>query len=157
MKRVPGRSGQKLETRRAQRKAAEDAEKITAGLGTPRKSLNHRGHGGHRGTTECIIRASLAGIYSQIEVDLGAIVELADGLDVAFAAFVLGVDLVVDGGGKGGETVGAIRPHDIGLNRTSAGVGQINDGVRNGVIPLVEDFAEEQAPGGFLLLVRGSA
>src|SRR4029077_20799471 len=53
--------------------------------------------GGHRKVAQ---KVRLCLPHFQVEVDLGAFVELADGLSVALATFVLGVDFVVDRGGE---------------------------------------------------------
>jgi hypothetical protein len=96
--------------------------------------------------------AGLAGVNLQVNVDLGAVVELADGLGIALMAFVLGVDLVVDGAGKGGEAIGAIGSDDVAFDGAGAAVGEVNDGVGERVILQVEDLTEKKAAGRFILL-----
>jgi hypothetical protein len=96
-----------------------------------------------------------ASVNTEIEVDLGAIVELADGLGLALMTFVLGVDLVVNGVGECGEAVAAILADDVGFYGAGARIGQINDGVGNGIVMRVEDFAKQQAAGRLVLIRCG--
>src|SRR5258708_18896714 len=98
-------------------------------------------------------QASL-GMDLQINVDLGAVVELADGFSVAFTIVELSIDLIVDGG-EAGKTISAVLPDDIGLYRVGAGIGEIDDGIDHRVILLIEYFAEEQTALLPVLLVRG--
>ena len=102
---------------------------------------------------EKVALGQLAGIDSEVEVDLGAIVELADGLGVALMAVVLGVDLVVDGGGESGKAVGAIPAHDVGFHSTGSRIGDVDNGVRKRVVLRVENLAVEQAANGLLFLI----
>src|ERR1700678_4796149 len=64
-----------------------------------------------------------AGADAQVDVDLGAVVELADRFGIALVAVELGVDFVVHGAGECGEAIGAVLADDVGLNRARAGVG----------------------------------
>ena len=97
------------------------------------------------------------GIDLQVEVDLGTVVELADGFGIALTALELSVDLVVDGGGEGGKAIGAVRADDVGFHGASASVGDVNDGVGKRIVLRVEHFAEEQAADRLLFLVRRGA
>src|ERR1700758_4046963 len=92
---------------------------------------------------EKVREAESAGIYFQVHVDLGAVVELADRLGIAAMALVLGINFVIDGGRESRETVGAIGADDIGFHRASAGIGEIDNGVGKRVIPRVEHLAEQ--------------
>src|SRR5579863_9860646 len=84
-------------------------------------------------------------INLEVEVNLGPVIELADGLGFAFPPFVLGVNLIVDRGGKRGKAVGAVDTDDIGFYRAGAGVGEVDDGIGQGIILRIKYFAEEQA------------
>src|SRR5579872_4223147 len=105
----------------------------------------------------CWVRLRLANfelfrIDSQIDVNLGAIVELADRFRIAFVAVELGVDLVV-GGGKAGKAVGAFVPDDIGFYSVRAQVGKVDDRVEDRIVLLIENLAQKKPALGFFFLV----
>jgi len=60
--------------------------------------------------------ALFSGVDLEVDVDLGAVVELADGLGVALVIVELGVDFVVHVR-KAGEAVGAVLSHDYRFSR----------------------------------------
>jgi hypothetical protein len=91
----------------------------------------------------------------EIDVDLRAVVELADRLGIALVAVVLSVDLVVDGR-EAGEAIRAFLADNVGLHGVGAGVGEIYDRADYGIIPQIKDFAVEQAALGFVFVVGKS-
>src|SRR5713226_9596974 len=71
-------------------------------------------------------KAGLLSIDLQIDGNLGTVVELTDGLDVALATVVLRVDLVVDIRLERRETIAAVLADDVGFDRARARIGQVN-------------------------------
>src|SRR5213083_902085 len=97
------------------------------------------------------------GVDFEVNIDLGAVVELADGLGIALLALVLGIDFVVHRRGERRKAVGAVYSDNIGLNGPSAGIGDVDDGVGKRVVLRIEHFAEEQTADGLLFLVGRSS
>src|ERR1700683_3588306 len=91
----------------------------------------------------------------QINVNLCAIVELADGLGVAFLAVVLSIDLIVDRG-ESGEAICALLADNVGLHGVGAGVGEVDDRADYGIILLIEHLAVEKAALRFVFVVGKS-
>ena len=96
---------------------------------------------------------ALLHIDFQVHIDLGAVIELADSFRVALSPLVLGIDFVIDGAGKRWKAVAAVRSDNVGLDRASAGVGHINDGIRKGIILTIKHLPKEQAPGALVFLI----
>ena len=99
----------------------------------------------------------LAGVDFQVEIDLGAVVELTDGFCIALSALVLGIDLVIDSGRESGEAVSPVGSNDVGLDGASAGISEIDDGVRERVILMIKNLAKQQPADGLILLVERCA
>lgn len=97
------------------------------------------------------------GVDFQIEINLGAIVELADCFGIALAPLVLGIDFVIDGGRQSREAVGAVRSNNISLDRASSGIGQVDDGIREGIVLTIKNLAEEEPANCLVFLVERSA
>jgi hypothetical protein len=95
----------------------------------------------------------LLGVDLEIDIDLWAVIELADRFGVAFVAVELGVNLVIDRG-ETGKTVSAVFADDVGFYGVGTGVGEIHDRVGDRIVMLIEDFAVEQA--ALLLILVGS-
>ena len=93
----------------------------------------------------------------QVEVDLRTVVKLADRFSVALAALVLGINLVVDGGGQRGKAVCTVRADDVGFNGSIAGIGDVDDCIRQGIVLRVEDLAEKQAADDLFFFVGRGA
>src|ERR1700758_5218412 len=87
------------------------------------------------------------GVNAKIDVYLLAGVELADGLGVTLVAIKLGVDFIVDIGREGGDVIGAVLRRDIGFYGAGAGVGEVNDGRRQGIVLTINDSAGEHLGG----------
>src|SRR5437879_7708964 len=87
----------------------------------------------------------LFGVNSEVNVHCGAAVELAYGLAVALATIVLSVEFVIGVEGGRWETVLTVLAYDVGFDRARAGVGQVHDGARQGVLLLVDDAAGQEA------------
>ena len=90
----------------------------------------------------------------QVEVDLRAVIELADGFGLAFVAFILSVYLVVNSRGEGRKTVGAVRTDNVGLHGAIPRIRDVDDGVGHGVVLRIENLAKEEAAYGFFFFVR---
>src|SRR5208282_3998053 len=85
----------------------------------------------------------LLGINPQVDVDLVAVVEMADGLGIALLAIELGVDLVVDVGRELGEMIGPVGPYNVTLDRLGARVGKVDHGIRNWIVLPVDHLASQ--------------
>lgn len=97
----------------------------------------------------------LLGADFEVDVDLRAVVELADGFSVALVAFELGVDFVVDVG-EAREAVGAVIANDVGFYGVRARVGEVDDGAGNGIVVIVKNLAVEKAALLLVFLIRRS-
>ena len=96
----------------------------------------------------------LAGVDFQVEIELGAIVKLADAFCIALFALVLSIDLVIDGGRESREAVSPVGSDDIGLDGASAGIGQIDDGIGEGVILMIKNLAKQEPANSLVFLVE---
>src|SRR5580692_10140445 len=92
-------------------------------------------------------------INSQDDVGCFSIVELAHRLGLALLAFILGVNFVVDVRGKLREVVCAVSADDVTFHRMGAGIGEVDDSIRQRVIVPIEHLARQHPPDGVLVLV----
>src|SRR3981189_1843628 len=95
---------------------------------------------GDAGAPGLLLRINL-----QINQNLRTIVKLANSLAVALVPVVLRVYLIIDIRLQRRETVSAILAADIGLNRASARIGQVNHSIRKRIIGMIQYFARKQA------------
>lgn len=105
-------------------------------------------------STKCR-KMDLFGRHFQDHVHLGTVVELAKRLGVALRAFVLGVDLVVNGRRKGRKAIGSVLAYDVRSNGTCAGICNVNHGVGECVVLRIKDLTEKQATRAFIFLALG--
>ena len=99
----------------------------------------------------------LADVDFQIEIELGTIVKLADGFRIALFALVLGIDLVIHDCGKSREAVCSVGSDDVGLDGASAGIGEVDDGIREGVVLMIKNLAQEEPANSLVFLVERRA
>jgi len=118
-------------------------------------TLSHKTRQGAGYPHDLKLKDALMFVDFENEIDLGAVVELAYGFCFALMAVELGIDFVVDGAGKRGKAVSAVLANDVGLNGSGAGVGHIDDGIRNGIVVTVEHLAEQQLADSLLALLVG--
>src|SRR5208282_4194624 len=81
---------------------------------------------------EVALASPLVADNPQIDVNFGPVIELADGLGIAFVVIALRIDLIVGRSREAGETVGAVWTGDVGFHGVTSGVGQVDDGTRHG-------------------------
>ena len=93
----------------------------------------------------CLIGGFGFGADFQRDVDLGAIVELANRFGCALVFIELGIDFVIDARLEPGKTVGSVSTNDVGFYGACLRVGEIDDGVGQRTVSGVEDFAGEQS------------
>lgn len=87
-------------------------------------------------------KTDLARIDLQDQVNLGAVVELADGLGIAFVVLELGVHLIVDSRSERGEAIAPVFTYNIRLHRASPGVRNINYRIGEGIIVVIQNLSE---------------
>jgi hypothetical protein len=90
------------------------------------------------------------GIDLQTDVDLAAIIELADRLGAALAIIELRIDLVIESGLKSWKAKSTIGSDDVGLYRARMGIRQVDDGIRQRVVAAIQHLACEKT--GFFFL-----
>src|SRR6266852_5340224 len=82
-------------------------------------------------------------IHFQIDGHLRAVIELAHSFRVTLAAVELCIDFVVDVGRERRKAVSAVRADNVSLYRTSAGIGQVDDCIRQRVAVTVHHLAAD--------------
>ena len=93
---------------------------------------------------------------SEDDIDLLAVIKLAESLGVALLAFVLRIDFKLDIRGELRETIRTIRPDNVSGHRVGAGIRKVNHGIDQGIVMFVKNLAGEQAARSrFLFLVLG--
>src|SRR5919197_1493835 len=95
--------------------------------------------------TEVAGKKPLLGVDPQVNIHVRPAIELTYSLGVAFTTVVLRVQLIVGIQGKRREAVLAVFAHDVGLDRTGAGVGQVYDRAGQGSILVIDDAARQQS------------
>lgn len=98
----------------------------------------------------------LSYVDAENDIYLLAIVELTDGLGVAFLTLVLGVKLKIHIRRKLGETIIAVRANDVSFHRVGPRIRQINDRVDHGIIRAVQNSAGQHTPAAGFIFVLGA-